>query len=207
MKNDFITRNFVANNFTAKNENNITGHAAIFQERTSIAGLFYEVIEPGAFDQADLSDVMLLVNHNIRNIPLARCRANNATMSINIDSKGLCVDAKLDIENNLEAKAVYSAVKRGDLDGMSFGFWIKEEKWENLNTDMPTRRILKIKKVSEVSIVNKPAYSGTDIAARSEGGEDAKNVLKEVRSSKKNINNKLEIEKLKIAIQYKYNKN
>ena len=177
----------------------IEGHPVVFEQTTDIGGYFYEVIDRGAFDECDLTDVLLFVNHNQNKIPLARSRRNNgnSTMHLQIDNIGLFMSADIDIDNNPEARALYSAIKRGDLDGMSFAFRIKEQEWLNLDTKMPTRRIKKFAKLYEVSAVNKPAYESTDINARDKDAlENAKRELDSVRSQElDNSEDNLELEK------------
>ncbi|HWQ89516.1 MAG TPA: HK97 family phage prohead protease [Desulfitobacteriaceae bacterium] len=148
--------------------NVIQGHAAVFGQAANIYGWFNEVIERGAFDRTDFTDVLFSINHDLEKIPLARSRNNNlnSTLQLQVDDQGLNTRAVLDIENNAEAKALYGAVSRGDISGMSFIFNVRDEKWENLDSDMPTRYITDIAKVFEVSAVSFPAYAGTDIVAR-----------------------------------------
>jgi hypothetical protein len=195
-KEQTITRAYAVEDFKAQaneSENKIIGHASVFGRMTNIGGWFNEIIERGAFDAADLTDVFLFVNHDMTKIPLARSRRNNgnSTMTLSIDEIGLMTDATLDVERNTEAKNLYSAVDRGDISGMSFSFRIKEDKWENLDSDMPTRRITKIAKVYEVSAVNMPAYIDTDINARDQAAlENARHALesaKELESSESSI--------------------
>jgi phage head maturation protease len=88
----------------------------------------------------------------------------------------------LDIENNVEAKSLYSAVKRGDMDGMSFMFRIDGEQWIDLDKDVPTRRITSISVVHEVSVVNFPAYQQTSVNARS-AEETKTSILEEARKA------------------------
>lgn len=204
----FITRNFTFPDLStsSENEGKIEGHAAVFNKRTNIAGMFEEIIEPGAFDECNFDDVLLFVNHNQNKIPLARSRRNNgnSTMQIQIDQKGLLIQANLDIENNQESKSLYSAVKRKDIDGMSFAFRIKDQEWEGLDTELPLRKIKKIAKVQEVSAVNMPAYSDTDISARDQVAlENAKKTLDNVRSKGLDNPNAIEIEQLKNQILMK----
>lgn len=178
----------------------IEGHAAVFNRQTNIGGWFYEVIDAGAFDSADLRDVPLLTNHDFDKIPLARSRGNNSTLTLTVDDVGLAIRAVLDTENNADARALYSAVERGDLDGMSFAFRVDAEEWQNLDTDMPTRRIKSISKVFEVSAVTFPAYN-TDINARgAKTLESAKKMLDNARAQSFNKDNELEILKLKNRI-------
>lgn len=147
--------------------NYITGKPIVFNARTDL-GAWDEIIDAGALDDADLKDVRLLVNHNIDMIPLARSRNNNAnsTMQMMVVDDGMDIRANLDTENNTDAKNLYSAVSRGDLDGMSFMFSVDGEKWEDLRSDHPTRHITRISKVFEVSAVTFPAYEQTSIEAR-----------------------------------------
>lgn len=152
----------------------ITGRPIVYNSRTDL-GWFDEIIEFGALDGADLTDVRFLVNHDVRKIPLARSRRNNgnSTMKLSIDQIGLNLDwVLLDTENNSEARALYSAVQRGDISGMSFMFSIDDEEWEDLESEHPTRHIRKIGSVVEVSAVTFPAYESTEINARSKEALD-----------------------------------
>lgn len=154
----------------------LAGRPIVYNHATDIGGWFEEIIDSGALDGADLTDVRFLVNHDTSKIPLARSRRNNgnSTMQFNIDAEGMRLDwVKLDIENNAEAAALYSAVKRGDITGMSFRFSVKGEKWYNLDTDYPTRHITEIGTVVEVSAVTFPAYTQTTINARGKEALDS----------------------------------
>lgn len=166
------------------NEKIIEGHAAVFGQKTNICGCFYEVIDRGAFDDTSLRDVPLFVNHDVTQIPLARSRRNNgnSSMTLTVDEKGLAIRARLDVENNSAARALYSAVERGDVAGMSFAFAVADEEWQDLNSEMPTRRIKKFSQVYEVSAVTRPAYENTDIHARAVNTlESAKRSLENAR--------------------------
>ena len=152
----------------------ITGRPIVYDSRTDL-GYFNEIIDQGALDGADLTDVRFLVNHDLSKIPLARSRRNNgnSTMQLSVDTEGMFIRVKLDMENNAEAKALYSAVQRGDISGMSFMFSIDGESWENLESDHPTRHVTKIGSVVEVSAVTFPAYDTTTINARSKEALDS----------------------------------
>ena len=154
--------------------NIITGRPIVYNSRTDI-GWYDEVIESGALDGANLTDVRFLVNHDRMMIPLARSRRNNgnSTMQLSVDLMGMVIDwIKLDTENNTTSRALYSAVERGDITGMSFMFSIDDEEWENLESDHPTRHIKKIGSVVEISAVTFPAYEATEINARSKEALD-----------------------------------
>ena len=165
----------------------ITGRPIVYDSTTDIGGWFAEVIDRGALNETDLTDVRFLVNHDTRKIPLARSRRNNgnSTMQLSTDDFGLSIRAQLDTENNTEAKALYSAVERGDLSGMSFMFSVDSERWDDLDTDYPTRHILKIGSVVEVSAVTFPAYDATEINARSKDALDsARSALENARQQR-----------------------
>ena len=181
----------------------IDGHPAVYDSMTDIGGWYYETIERGAFDQTDFDDVLLCVNHETRKIPLARSRRNNAnsTMRIKTDNVGLYFEADIDVENNQEARQLYSSIQRGDMAGMSFIFNVQEESWENLDKDMPTRRIKSVSKVYEVCAASLPAYASTDINARDKSAlENAKRVLDNARSAELDNSTELDIYKLKNKI-------
>lgn len=177
----------------------ITGRPIVYNSKTDL-GWFDEIIERGALDNADLTDVRFLVNHDISKIPLARSRRNtpNSTMQLSVDSEGLAIRVTLDIDNNTEAKALYSAVQRGDISGMSFMFSVDDEEWSDIESDHPTRHIRKISSVVEVSAVTFPAYDATEINARSdEALENAKKALENARSALKSpVDTELELLKL-----------
>lgn len=183
------------------NGNFLSGRPIVYDSRTDL-GYFDEIIQAGALDKTDLKDVRFLVNHNTDMIPLARSRNNNqnSTMQMTVDKGGMAIRVNLDTENNAEARALYSAVQRGDIDGMSFMFSIVGEEWAELDSDHPTRTITEIGKVYEVSAVTFPAYADTTISARSKTALDnARNALD---SAKENTSDDVELAKLKAKYLY-----
>ena len=180
----------------------ITGRPIVYNSRTDM-GYFDEIIDPGALNNTDLTDVRFLVNHDTNKIPLARSRRNNgnSTMRLTVDNEGMGIWVTLDTENNAEARALYSAVQRGDISGMSFMFGVTGETWDDLDTDHPTRHITDISFVLEVSAVTFPAYEATDINARDKAALDsARSALDRARQSQGNTLdsvNELELIKLK----------
>lgn len=195
---------------TENGERIITGRPIIYNSRTDL-GWFDEIIEVGALDEADLKDIRFLVNHNREMIPLARSRRNNgnSTMKLTPDLQGLMLDfVKLDVENNSTSRALYSAVERGDITGMSFMFSVDDEEWEDLESDHPTRHIKKIGSVVEVSAVTFPAYESTEIYARSkEALENARSAVETARQQREQSLEKdskiLELEKAKFNFKQK----
>lgn len=179
--------------------NIITGRPIVYNSRTDM-GWFDEIIEPGALNNSDLTDVRFLVNHDTSKIPLARSRRNNgnSTMQLGVDNNGMTIEVVLDIENNAEARALYSAVQRGDISGMSFMFGISDEEWEDLESEHPTRHIRSISTVVEVSAVTFPAYESTEINARSKEALDNARQAVETARSKSVDTGKEQLELLKL---------
>lgn len=171
-----------------QNGSTITGRPIVYGSVTDICGEFAEIIEPGALDGADLTDVRFLVNHDINRIPLARSRNNNenSTMQLTPDKDGMSMKAVIDTANNATARELHSAVNRGDISGMSFMFSVAEDRWEDMDSDYPTRHIIKIASVIEVSAVTFPAYEDTEINARSGTLESARAALESARKTKCN---------------------
>ena len=165
---------------TEENEGMIlTGYPIVFEQEIDL-GEWREVIDAGSTgDGSVLRDVALIANHDFGMIPMARSRRNNdnSTMKLTPDQHGVAMRAALDPENP-KAKEAYSAVKRGDITGMSFAFIVSEEKWEDLDSEKPLRRITGFSRILEVSVVTHPAYKGTSVQAASEG-----EALESVRAS------------------------
>lgn len=149
----------------------IVGTPIVYDTPTTIndpSGSYTEVIKRGALDGADLTDSRLLVNHDLTRIPLAR---TPKTMQFSITDKGL--EMRAELPNTEEAKSVYTAVKRGDLTGMSFTFTVPDG-GDSYDPATNTRTITKIAKVYEVSLVNFPAYPTASAEARSARAEGLK---------------------------------
>ena len=110
------------------------------------------------------------------------------------------MEADLDVEHNSTAAELDSAVSRGDLSGMSFKFSVAEERWEGLDTDYPTRHIVKFDTIAEVSAVTWPAYEATSIYAERcrEALDSARSALESERSQQNaSLDSELELLKAK----------
>ena len=180
----------------------IIGNPVVCGVRTQMYD-YVEIIEAGALVEADISDVLLTVNHNLDDIPLARSRGGQPgeTMQLTVDNYNCNITAQLDVENNPQARALHSAVSRGDITGMSFMFHVKEDSWEREN-DVLVRHIQKIDKIIDVSAVTIPAYPSTSISARSAGFENENETETEQQEQRKKAE-RLELEKLKLKYMYR----
>lgn len=134
----------------------IKGYAAVFNSPETYD--YTEVIAPTAFDNADMSDVVLRYNHNDSFMVLARTR--NKSLKLDVDKKGLFMDATL--QDDIQAhKDVFNAIQSELIDKQSFAFTVEEDDY-NYETD--TRTITKIGKLFDVSVVDQPFYNATDVS-------------------------------------------
>lgn len=142
------------------NGRTIGGYAAVFNSRANIGGYFEEVIAPGAFDDALMQDVRALVDHDTGRV-IGRTKAG--TLRMKQDDTGLAVE--IDLPDTSDGRDLATLIERGDVSGMSFGFIVTKETWDE--TTEPPMRTIQGLDLREVSVVAFPAYDDTSIAMRS----------------------------------------
>ena len=170
---------------TEDNKMEIKGYAAVFNSPETYG--YTEVIADTAFDDADMSDVVLRYNHNDSFMVLARTR--NKSLDLNVDEKGLYMDARLQ-EDITEHRNIFNAIKSGLIDKQSFAFVVEADDYDY---DTDTRTITKIGKVYDVSVVDQPFYNATDVSiARSENDEfmEKRNELRKEHELKEELEKK-----------------
>ena len=148
---------------TEQNEMIVEGRAVVFNQPTVLfksgGNEYKEVIEAGALDEADMREVVFRYNHNDNLFVMARTRGGSLELAK--DADGLLMRAKLfDIQ---QARDLYTLIKAGAIDKMSFSFTIREE---SFNKETRTWHVRKIDKVFDVAAVDQPAYDATSISAR-----------------------------------------
>lgn len=124
---------------------------------------FREQVDPHAFDEADLSDVIFQYNHEGR----VFARNSNNTLKVGPDEKGLAIEA--DLGGTEIGRNLYEEIKGGYTTKMSYGYTVKEDKSERVTVDgreIYTRTVLKVGKVYDVSAVSIPANDATSISVR-----------------------------------------
>ncbi|MET7982529.1 HK97 family phage prohead protease [Streptomyces sp. NPDC005281] len=145
-----------------------TGYACITEvgyEMSDWLGPFTEVVRAGAFAKTlgENADVPLLVNH----AGLTLARTKSGTMRLSEDDTGLHTEADLDPASP-HVQALRSAMDRGDVDEMSFAFWITRQMW---SPDYDQRDVLEVNlNKGDVSIVNygaNPNTAGATLNSRS----------------------------------------
>ena len=143
-------------------EYRVKGTAVVFDTPTVIAeydGIKYcEVIDRHAFDECDLSDVIMNYNHAGKVV----ARLRNKTLALDINERGVDIEANLG--GTTAGRELYEEIDGGYVDKMSFSFTVREAKYDSTTH---TRTITKVKKLYDVSAVDIPAYNETSIAARS----------------------------------------
>ena len=138
----------------------LVGYAAVFERLADIGGYFQEKIAPGAFADAIKGDIRALVDHDAGRVI---GRTKSGTLRLKEDGTGLHVE--IDVPNTTEGNDLWELVGRGDISGMSFGFRVTKETWDETG-DVPVRTIEKLN-LLEVSAVAWPAYEDTTLAKRS----------------------------------------
>lgn len=145
-----------------ENEGIVDGYPIVFNVATDL-GWFTEEIDRHALDNADMSDVVLLLNHD-NNLLLAGTRNNS--LELQVKDTGLFQSSK--IVETTQGKDVLKLVKDGLITKMSFAFTIDGkdgEEWQDRN-GKEHRIIKRIKRLYDVSLVTFPAYSQTSAYAR-----------------------------------------
>lgn len=149
-------------NKTLESEYYIDGYATTFNKPYLLYEFedgekYYEEIDGHALDNADMSDVIFQYNHTGRVL----ARQSNQTLVLTPNVTGLLVAA--DLGKTDAARQCYEDISTKMVTKMSWAFTVEEDSYDRTTR---TRKILKIKKVYDVSAVSIPANDDTQIAAR-----------------------------------------
>ena len=145
----------------------VTGYASTFDEPYVLydgdGWKYLEVVDRGAFDDTDMSDVIMQYDHRGR----VFARTRNNTLTVTPDDKGLFIEA--DLGGTEIGRELYEEIRGGYTDRMSFGFTVNGEYEESQKTDegvrIYLRHITSVQKLYDVSAVSLPANDGTSIEA------------------------------------------
>jgi HK97 family phage prohead protease len=160
----------------------ITGYSAVFNSKSEDLGYFREIIRPGCFAETIKSDdVRALFNHDPSNI-LGRNKAG--TLKMKEDDRGLYVEIMPDPDTTW-GRSVVASIKRGDIDGMSFGFRTLDDVWRT-EDGKNLRELIKVQ-LFDVGPVTYPAYKATTADVRS-GGADAEELRSYVQGKIAELN-------------------
>jgi len=159
-----------------------------------------EQIDASAFDNADMTDVIMQFDHEGR----VFARVSNKTLQLTIDSRGLKIRA--DLGGTEIGRQLHAEIKGGYINKMSIGFKVKEDKRDRvedheLGTVDILRTITKISKLYDVSAVSIPANGATEISARSFGEGVIEELMQERQAQEKR-----ERQRKKIKILMEVNK-
>ena len=162
----------------------LSGYAIVFGQPSKDLGGFKEVIDKGALDDVDLSDVYLVNNHDLSQV-LASTKAG--TLKLDTDDKGLHFEAQL--PDTTTANDTYENVKDGNISSMSFSFVTSKDGDEFTKDDQGNviRTIKQVKSLFDVSLVAIPAYDDTNVQVNKRSYEEFLN-----NNNKKVEKNKME---------------
>lgn len=162
----------------------VKGYAVVFNVPTLLYesdGIkYYEQVDKNALTNADMKNVVFRYNHNDDFQVLAR--TSNNTLTLNVDGKGLYIEA--DLAPTTAGKDIYELIKRKDVNKLSYAYVVETEHYEKKSNNEYVRIIDSIKKLVDVSAVDFPAYHQTnlDVVKRS-----FENVVNEVEQKRKQI--------------------
>ena len=162
-------RSVPAEFLTREDEGSLTieGYFAVFNSLYEIAPGMTESVAPGAFSRSLSGDIRALVNHDTT-LVLGRTKAH--TLELREDERGLWGKVTVN-PNDRDAMNLYERVKRGDVDGCSFGFNPVSEETE-LRDNGDVHWTITDVDLFEVSACTFPAYGETNISARSAEADD-----------------------------------
>lgn len=183
----------------AENEMLVEGYATTYNEPYELFSMdnftVREQIDPHAFDEAQMDDVIMQYNHEGR----VFARTKNGTLSLNSDGHGLHIRASLG--GTELGREVFREIAGGYTDKMSFGFMVAEDKREETE-DHETghvdilRTVTKISRLYDVSAVSIPANDATSISARAYGEGVIAEVAEELRNREERARRLREIKEL-----------
>lgn len=162
-------RNLTASNVEIREaedgKRTISGYAVKWEMKSHAMGYFKrfkEQFRKGAFTESMTNDDQLaLWSHDTSKV---LGRTKNGTLRLFEDDIGLRFE--LDLPNSTLGSDAYETIKRGDVDGVSFGFQMQKQEWDENDVENITRSILKAK-LLEISPVAFPAYPDSQVSARS----------------------------------------
>lgn len=137
----------------------VAGRAAVFNMEQNM-GWYIESIDEHAFDDADMTETILNFNHN-DDIVLAGVK--NGSLQLDVNAGGL--DPIGNIIDTTQGNDVLKLVRAGLINKMSFAFTVDEDEWNEVD-GVDHRRITKIGKLFDVSLVVFPAYPQTYVGLR-----------------------------------------
>lgn len=158
MKDDREYRSLDLIAIEGETEYRVKGYASTFEPYVLFSrdGIDYsERIEPTAFDEADLSDVVFRVDHTGR----VYARSSAGTVDVWHDAHGLGTTAELG--RTQAARELFADIEAGNYPKMSFAFRVAKDHYDRATH---TRVIEKIAKVYDVSPVSFPANPGTELS-------------------------------------------
>ena len=164
----------------------VEGYAATFMQPYTLAKYpdfeLREQIDPHAFDETDMDDVIMQYDHEGR----VFARKRNGTLELSTDDHGLKIRARLD--GTTIGRQLYEEIKGGYTDRMSFGFTVaaggekKDQETDGAGNVTRLRTITKIRKLYDVSAVSLPANDATEISVRMMGDGEYARITEERRA-------------------------
>ena len=180
---------------TSDDNRHIEGYAIVFNSLSNDLGGFREIIEQGAItdELINNSDIVCLMNHDIKKGLLARSYHGRGSLKLDIDEHGL--HYSFEAPKTALGDEVLEGIRRGDIAKCSFAFVCGEDNWTKDENGEYIRHVKKIKNLYDVSLVYHPAYEETEVKADTRGldelkAQEANNIVKE---NSEDMNDKQEL--------------
>ena len=144
----------------------IIGYASKFDTWSEpIYGWFVEKIARGAFEKTDMSDVIMVFNHDISGV---LARTTSGTLKLSVDEVGLRFE--FDAPETTLGSDMLELARRGDISKCSFKFVVESDEWvyadDKNKMELDERTVKSIAKLYDVSLVTYPAYKDTEASVR-----------------------------------------
>ena len=181
---------------TSNDNRHIEGYAIVFNSLSTDLGGFREIIEPTAITDELIknSDILCLMNHDIKKGVLARSYQGRGSLKLEIDEHGL--HYSFEAPKTALGDEVLEGIRRGDISKCSFAFVCGEDVWDkDEKTGEYIRHVKKIKNLYDVSLVYHPAYEETEAIADTRGLDElkAQEEANNIDNSESDMNDKQEL--------------
>lgn len=165
----------------------LEGYFVVFNQPYYVDDYCEEIVDRHAFDNAVMTDVRALIDHNSR-LVLGRRNEKVQTLEIDIDDTGLYGRILIN-PDDIDALSLRARVLRGDVDQASFGFIERRWEYEDLPDGRVRRKVLEVAELCEITVCTFPAYEQTTVSARARAGDALRKEVLEHR--KNNLRRKL----------------
>lgn len=181
----------------------VEGYALKFEKWSERLGWFKEIISRNALDSTNMSNVIALFNHQ-QDFPLARNTVSGDTGRLDLETDGIGLKFRFKPSDTSYARDLMENIRSGVINQCSFAFSLDygdadADEWRiNEDEDIYERRINKIQRIFDISLVTTPAYSDTEAVVDARSLEKVEQLKESRNSSDETL--KMELELLDLVL-------